>query len=68
MWAIKDGDYYLSNKYEVAAEQLLGYGGVWAKFDIKQFRTKKEATYELRLMRIYGCGRKAEVVKLLEKR
>lgn len=64
MWVIKNGDYYLSNKYEIAAEQLLGYGGVWAKFDIKQFKTKKEALYELRLMRIYNCGLNAEVIKL----
>lgn len=64
MYVIKQDDYYLSNKYEEAAEAVLGYGGVWSKKDIKHFKTKKEAVSELKLMRRYGCGRTAEVIKI----
>lgn len=62
MYVIKSGDYYLSNQYEVAAEIVLGYGGVWSKTDIRHFKTKKEALKEVKLM---GCSFKSvEIIKL----
>ena len=68
MWAIKSGEYYLSNKYEKAAEMVLGYGGVWSKNDMKLFRTKREALNEIRKMQYYGTGRDAEPVRIVCKK
>ena len=62
MYVIKNGDYYLSNQYEIAAEIVLGYGGVWSKTDIKQFKTKKEALKEVKLMR--RSFKSVEIIKL----
>lgn len=62
MWIIKNGDYYLSNQYEVAAEIILGYGGVWSKTDIKHFKTKKEASKEVKLMG--RSFKNVEIIKL----
>ena len=62
---IKNDVWVLSTQYEIAAEQLLGYGGVWTK-DPKQYRyfkTHKEAVKELRLMNHYGQGRGAIILR-----
>ena len=65
MYVIKNGDYYLSNHYEKAAELVLGYGGVFAKKNIKKFKTKTEALREIKIMRACGVGSKnMEVIKL----
>ena len=54
MYIIVNGRYYLSNKYEKAAEQILGYGGVYTpKFEeAKIFETKYDALLELRKAKI----------------
>lgn len=62
MWVIKNGDYYLSNQYELAAEIVLGYGGVWSKTDIKKFKTKKEALLEVK--RMNKSFKSVEIIKL----
>lgn len=64
-YVIKNGEYVLSSQYEKAAENLLGYGGVWTKdpSQFKYFKTHKEAVKELRLMNYYGCGRGAIILR-----
>lgn len=63
-YVIQNGEYYLSNKYEKAAEMVLGYGGVFSKNNVKVFDTKKEAYGELMLMRRFGTGRTATIQRV----
>lgn len=53
MWIIVNGRYYLSNRYEKAAEMVLGYGGVYTPKieEAKRFKTKTEAMAELKRAR-----------------
>ena len=53
--ANSDG-YVLSNKYELAAEQMLGYGGVWTKDrrKAKRFKTQREVQDEVNKMPGHG--------------
>ena len=63
MYKIKNGNYYLSTHYSEAAEAVLGYGGIWAKTDIRLFYTKKEAELLIKkIKRITGL-KDLEVVK-----
>lgn len=50
MWVIVNDKYYLSTKYEKAAEMILGYGGVYTPYikEAKKFKTKTEALKELK--------------------
>lgn len=63
MWAIKSGQYYLSNTYSAAGERLLGHGGVYSTTNIREFKTKAEALKEAKKIRMI-MGFEAKVVRL----